>query len=419
MKERQERMRTFKSEKTEERGSSGNMMSGEKSETEYTPGVEFKILTAVIFLTAFGLVMIFSASSYSASLSAEANYQSTYYFRKQLIFFLGGMFLLFLASVMNYKLFKKLAWIFYAISIISILLLKTPLGVKVNGATRWLQILGFCIQVADIVKVCVIIFMAYFISKHWKSMHEIKTIITLWILIGIQAAFVLVISSNLSSAIILLLMCFTITFIVSDNKKFHIIIFSLGMLAVIIFIIVVKNNLPLESELDNYPYQMRRFFAWLAPNKYAGGIGYQVLQSLYAIGSGGLLGKGLGNGTQKLANIPEAQNDMIFAIICEELGLVGALLMFLMFGYLLYQMFVVVRESKNLYGSLVVMGVMFHITYQIIVNVCVAVNLFPNTGVSLPFVSYGGSAILCTLIEIGLVIGIRRQQVNRKYSKIN
>lgn len=177
--------------------------------------------------------------------------------------------------------------------------------------------------------------------------------------------------------------------------------------------------MPLESEMDKYPYQIQRFFGWIDPERYAGSLGYQPLQSLYAIGSGGLLGKGLGNGTQKLSNIPEAQNDMIFAIICEELGLVGAIIMFLMFGYLLYQMFIVVRESKNLYGSVVVIGVMLHIIFQIIVNVCVAVNFFPNTGVSLPFISSGGSAILCTMIEIGLVLGIRRQQCNRKYSRIN
>jgi cell division protein FtsW len=181
----------------------------------------------------------------------------------------------------------------------------------------------------------------------------------------------------------------------------------------------LKANMPLDSEMDKYPYQIRRFFGWLDPERYAGTLGYQPLQSLYAIGSGGLLGKGLGNGTQKLSNIPEAQNDMIFAIICEELGLIGVIIMFLMFGYLLYQMVIVVKESRNIYASVVVIGVILHIIFQIIVNVCVAVNFFPNTGVSLPFISAGGSAIICTLMEIGLVIGIRRQQVNRKYSRIS
>ncbi|MGN0394400.1 MAG: FtsW/RodA/SpoVE family cell cycle protein [Coprococcus sp.] len=412
-------MRAFRSDKTENQNFAESVVANQQERTEYTPGIEFKILTAVIFLSAFGLIMIFSASSYSASLSIDTNYDSTYYFKKQLFITIGAMVVLAIVNVVPYKVFKKLEWVVYLASIGVLLLLRTPLGKTVNGATRWIVIAGFQVQVADIVKLCMIIFMAAFISNNWKNIHKAGTIILLWVLVGIQAGIVLVISSNLSSAIILMLMCFTITFIVSGNNKLHTIVLILGIVGVAIFIFMVKNNLPLESELDNYPYQMRRFFAWLAPEKYAGGIGYQVLQSLYAIGSGGLLGKGLGNGTQKLVNIPEAQNDMIFAIICEELGLVGALLMFLMFGYLLFQMFVVIRESRNLYGSLVVMGVMLHIGYQIIVNVCVAVNVFPNTGVSLPFISYGGSAILFTLIEIGLVIGIRRQQVNKRYSRIN
>lgn len=412
-------MKSSRSDEEVNRNYSANGAQSGQQKIEYTPGVEHKILTAVLFLIGFGLIMIFSASSYSASLSSDSNYDSTYYFKKQLFIMLGGLVILFITNLIDYKLFKKLGWFFYAVAAVSVFLLKTPLGKEVNGATRWLVIAGFQIQVADIVKICMIIFMASFISSHWKSIHHWKTICTLWVLVGIQAALILVISSNLSSAIILLLMCFTITFIVSGNNKLHFAMLGIAAVAITVFIITIKNNLPLESELDNYPYQLRRFFAWLDPEKYSGSIGYQVLQSLYAIGSGGLLGKGLGNGTQKLMNIPEAQNDMIFAIICEELGLVGAVLMFLMFGYLLYQMFVVVRESRNLYGSLVVMGVMLHIAYQIIVNVCVAVNLFPNTGVSLPFISYGGSAMLFTLIEVGLVIGIRRQQAGKKYSRIN
>jgi cell division protein FtsW len=213
-------------------------------------------------------------------------------------------------------------------------------------------------------------------------------------------------------------MVFVLTLIVSRNVWPHVAVVVVAAVGVTVFIVYLKGHLPLESQLDDYPYQLQRFCAWLDPERYSASIGYQPLQALYAIGSGGLLGKGLGNGTQKLVNIPESQNDMIFAIICEELGVVGALLMFLMFGYLLYQMYIVVKESRNLYGSLVVIGVMLHIIFQIIVNVCVSVNFFPNTGVSLPFISSGGSAILCTLIEMGLVIGIRRQQVNRKYSRL-
>ena len=369
------------SKRTMSNQNTGNTV--QQVESEFTPGVEIKIIVAVIFLMAFGLVMIFSASSYTSSISSATNYDSAFYFKKQLKMIILGMVAAGAVSVIPYKAFKKVGPLMYA------------------------------------TKVCMIIFMAYYVSKYWKEMHKFLRIFKLWLFIAFQAGLILAISSNLSSCLILLLMVFVLTFIVGKNPSLHIGVGVFGIVAVIILIIWLKATMPLESEMDKYPYQIQRFFGWIDPERYAGSLGYQPLQSLYAIGSGGLLGKGLGNGTQKLSNIPEAQNDMIFAIICEELGLVGAIIMFLMFGYLLYQMFIVVRESKNLYGSVVVIGVMLHIIFQIIVNVCVAVNFFPNTGVSLPFISSGGSAILCTMIEIGLVLGIRRQQCNRKYSRIN
>lgn len=389
----------------------------EEKKTVYTSGVSFKIITAVLFLCAFGLIMIFSASSYSASISSTTNYDSAFYFKKQCVNIFAGTLVMIALCFLNFKFIKKLYWVVYVLAIVSLGLLFTGFAISVNGATRWVVIFGVQIQVADFVRICVIIFMAAIISHNWKLMDNWKFILFVWILVGIQAGAVFLISSNLSSAIILMLMVFTLTFIVSHNWKLHLGALLIIGIGVFIFLMVVKNNLPLESELDNYPYQMRRFFAWMDPERYADSIGYQVLQSLYAIGSGGLLGKGLGNGTQKLINIPEAQNDMIFAIICEELGLIGVAILFIMYGYLLFQMKKVVKESRNLYGSLVVIGVMLHITYQIIVNVFVAVNLFPNTGVSLPFISYGGSAMLFTLGEIGLVLGVRMQQINPKYSK--
>ena len=391
----------------------------EKKGYTYTPGVEIKIIVAVVFLMAFGLIMIFSASSYTSSISSVTNYDSAYYFKKQLKVMALGVLIAAFINWIPYKLIKKFGILAYIISLALIFLLTTPLGINSGGATRWLN-LGFMqLQVADATKICMIVFMGWYVNYYWKELEKFRYTLYLWGAVGLQAVLILGISSNLSSCLILLLMVFVLTFIVGKHPKIHMIIAAAGIVLIVIFIMWLKVNMPLESEMDKYPYQIRRFFGWLDPERYAGTLGYQPLQSLYAIGSGGLLGKGLGNGTQKLSNIPEAQNDMIFAIICEELGLVGAIIMFLMFGYLLYQMFIVVRESKNLYGSVVVIGVMLHIIFQIIVNVCVAVNFFPNTGVSLPFISSGGSAILCTMIEIGLVLGIRRQQCNRKYSRIN
>lgn len=394
------------------------------TEMEYTPGVEIKIMTAVIFLLAFGLIMIFSASSYTCSISAICNYDPAFYFTKQLKVIILSFVILGITSVIPYKLFKKFALFFYVIALGLIFLLKTPLGEESHEATRWLKIKGVQIQIADIWRVCLIIFMAYYISKYREkikrnNMQGVIAIGKLWVLMGVQAALLLKISSNLSSALILMIICFILTWVISRNTIPHAVVMGIGSVGFIGLITWLKTHMPTPSEIETYKsYQVRRLFAWLEPERYAIKYGYQPLQSLYAIGSGGLLGKGLGNGTQKLANIPEAHNDMIFSIICEELGLVGAIILFIMYGYLLYQMYIIVKESRNLYGSALVLGVMLHIITQIVVNVCVAVNFFPNTGVSLPFISYGGTAILFTLIEIGLVIGVRRQQVRRRYSRI-
>ena len=154
-----------------------------------------------------------------------------------------------------------------------------------------------------------------------------------------------------------------------------------------------------------------RIRAWLDPEAYASGKGYQTLQSLYAIGSGGFFGKGLGQSTQKLGFIPEAQNDMIFSIICEELGLFGGLCIMFLFVLLLWRLMIIANNAPDLYGGLLVVGVMAHMAVQVILNVGVVTNIIPNTGISLPFISYGGSSVMFLLIELGIVFSVSRSIV--------
>ena len=156
-------------------------------------------------------------------------------------------------------------------------------------------------------------------------------------------------------------------------------------------------------------FRIRRILVWLHPEDYASGDGYQTLQALYAIGSGGIFGRGLGNSIQKLGSVPEAQNDMIFSIICEELGLFGALLVLVLFGYLLYRLFFIAQNAPDLFGSLLVTGIFIHIALQVIFNIAVVLNLMPNTGVTLPFISYGGTSIMFLMIEMGLALGVARK----------
>ena len=156
-------------------------------------------------------------------------------------------------------------------------------------------------------------------------------------------------------------------------------------------------------------FRIQRILAWLHPEANLDEGGYQVLQALYAIGSGGFFGKGLGNSAQKLGTIPEAQNDMIFAIECEELGVFGAVLLLLMFGYLMYRLFFIAQNAPDLYGSLVVTGIFAHIALQVVLNLFVVLNLMPTTGITLPFVSYGGTSILFLMVEMGIALSVSRQ----------
>ena len=385
--------------------------STDKQKSRYTSGTIYKMIIAITFLLAFGLIMIFSASSYGTAMSN---------FKSQLIFIIIGAGAIWGLAYLPYGIYRKFAWPCYILSAILILLLVTPLGVNVNGATRWIQIPGipFRIQIADMVKTLLIVFIASYISSKWREMHKWQTILTLWLLVGIQAAALLFISTNLSSCIVVLGICYCSTLIASKNWKFHMIFLLAAVVVAVVYVRMSIRYLPTEEELEQMDdFRAGRILGWLYTEKYEKSVGYQVIQSLYAIGSGSFLGKGLGNGTQKLSAIPEAQNDMIFAIVCEELGVVGAVLLFLLYGYLLYQMYVIVKESSNDFVSMIVIGVIIHLVCQIVINVSVATNLFPNTGVTLPFISSGGSALLMTMVECGMCIGIRRQQTRRVYQK--
>ena len=157
---------------------------------------------------------------------------------------------------------------------------------------------------------------------------------------------------------------------------------------------------------DNF--RIRRILTWLRPEEYASGVGYQTLQGLYAIGSGGFFGKGLGNSAQKMV-IPEVQNDMILSVICEELGVFGAIVVLVLFGVLLYRLLFIAQNAPDVYGSLIVTGIFSHIALQVILNVSVVINLIPNTGITLPFISYGGTAVLFLMAEMGIALGVSQK----------
>ena len=220
----------------------------------------------------------------------------------------------------------------------------------------------------------------------------------------ISCLLVFLLTKNLSSAIIIAAICIIMLYVVDKNSKRYIIGAAiLGCVAVVAVIIAL--SIPDSPDVG---FRMSRIKAWRNPEAYSDTIGYQTLQSLYAIGSGGFFGKGLGQSSQKLGFIPEAQNDMIFSIICEELGLFGGVCVIAMFIVLLYRMWIIANSAPDMYGMLLVTGVMAHIAVQVVLNIAVVTNVIPNTGISLPFISYGGSSVMFLLAEMGMVFGVAR-----------
>ncbi len=379
--------------------------------------LDFKVIASLVLLNIYGLIMIYSASAYGCSVSPKYNNDPTYLVTRQAVFVAAGFVAMFIVRRFNYNYLRKWAVPLYVFGVFSIFLLLTPLGVQSHNATRWVEVGPIRIQIAEIVKITMTIGIAAFITKFRERMIYPVLIWEIWIfLAGVPAVLIYIISDNLSSAIILLGIAFLLTFVFTEQWKLHTGIIALAVTAVVVLRMYLKNTLPTQAELNNMPFRFGRFYAWIAPERYEKQ-GHQPLQGLYAVGNGGLFGKGLGRSIQKLGKIPEAQNDMIFSVICEELGLVGAVVLIALFVYLIYHLIRIAVNSDNLFGKILVMGIAFHIVLQALINIGVVLTVIPNTGVSLPFISYGGSAVLFTMIEMGIALSVDRTHMVREVKK--
>ena len=363
---------------------------------------DYSLLFIVLFLLGFGMIMIYSTSSYEASKDYG---DAAYYLKKQAVSAALGIAAMIVTANIPYHFWEKFAVPGYLVSAVLICLVLTPLGVKVKGARRWLDIgIGLRLQPAEVAKLCMILFLASMVCRMGKSIRSMKGFATVLMVPLPISLMIWKITDNLSSAIIIFGIAALMLFVSSpDYKKFILTgAAGAGVAAAIVYTIVHM------ASAENLDFRGERILAWLDPEAYASGKGFQTLQALYAIGSGGIFGKGLGQSMQKLGFLPEAQNDMIFSIICEELGLFGAIAVILMFLLLIWRFMVIANNASDLFGALLVVGVMGHIAIQVILNIAVVTNTIPNTGISLPFISYGGSAVLFLLIEIGLVLSVAK-----------
>ena len=362
---------------------------------------DYTLLFIVLFLLAFGLVMLYSTSAYDANLTYN---DSTYLFRKQIFSTLAGLVVLFIVSHLPYHLWERFAVIGYGVSVALVLLI-IPFGIEANGAKRWLRVFGISLQPAEVAKLAMILFLAYLICKMGRNIRTMKGFLVVLGAAAPISGLIYVITRNLSSAIIIMGIAVVMLFVACTDYKRFIILGLIGIAGVagIVFLIVKMSE---SGSVGSF--RGERILAWLDPEAYASGKGFQTLQALYAIGSGGILGKGLGQSMQKLGFLPEAQNDMIFSIICEELGLFGAIAVLMMFILLIWRCMIIANNAPDLFGALLVVGVMGHIAIQVILNVAVVTNTIPNTGISLPFISYGGSSVMFLLAEIGIVFSVGR-----------
>ena len=362
---------------------------------------DYTLLFIVLFLLAFGLVMLYSTSAYDANLTYN---DSTYLFRKQIFSTLAGLVVLFIVSHLPYHIWERFAVIGYGVSVALVLLI-IPFGIEANGAKRWLRVFGISLQPAEVAKLAMNLFLAYLICKMGRNIRTMKGFLVVLGAAAPISGLIYVITRNLSSAIIIMGIAVVMLFVACPDYKRFIILGLIGIAGVagIVFLIVKMSE---SGSVGSF--RGERILAWLDPEAYASGKGFQTLQALYAIGSGGILGKGLGQSMQKLGFLPEAQNDMIFSIICEELGLFGAIAVLMMFILLIWRCMIIANNAPDLFGALLVVGVMGHIAIQVILNVAVVTNTIPNTGISLPFISYGGSSVMFLLAEIGIVFSVGR-----------
>ena len=368
-----------------------------KKKTDY---YDYSLLAVIILLTCFGLVILYSTSSYMA----ELNYgDDMYYFKKQAAISFGCIIIALGISQIDYHILTKFTGVLYGMAAILMMLVKTPLGRTANGARRWLNLGPLSFQPSEIAKIAVIVCLSYMIVNMGR---KIKTLKAFMILAGSGSALAFLayaFTDNLSTAIIIFCITMGLIFIAHPKVKPFLIAAGVGVALIIIFVMILSSSLETSSS-----FRLRRILVWLRPEDFASGDGYQTIQALYAIGSGGFLGRGLGNSIQKLGSVPEAQNDMIFSIVCEELGLVGAGTIIVLFLILIWRFFVIATHAPDLFGALIAVGAMAHMMIQVILNIAVVTNSIPNTGITLPFISYGGTSVVFLLLEMGLVLSISR-----------
>ena len=354
--------------------------------------MDYSFLIIVITLLCYGLIMVFSASS----ASAHYQYDDAYYFiKRQFAWALIGVIVMLMVSRISYKTIYKYALHLMVITIV-LLILVPIIGIEAKGAKRWLGFGAVSFQPSEVAKFAIIVFLARSLSVNPDALKTFtKGFLPYVCIIGLVALLVFI-EPHLSGAVVIALAGFAVLFGAGAKIKHFI---TIGVPAVVAVVVAMFSA----------EYRADRFFAFLDPFKYKQGEGYQIVQSLYAIGSGGFFGLGLGQSRQKYLYLPEAQNDFVFSIICEELGFFGALLMVVLFALLIWKGVKIACNAPDKFSKLTVLGIISLIAIQVIINIAVVTSSMPATGMPLPFFSYGGTSLVFILAEMGVVLSISRE----------
>ncbi len=372
-------------------------------------GVDLPLVILILTLLSMGLIMLFSASF----ARGFYDYGDSYHFIKdQAMFALVGVIAMFFLSYIDYHLFYKFAWLVFGVATLLLgIVLIDSFALSEGVAQRWISIGPISFQPSELAKFAIVVILAYILSKNQKNITSIKlTVLPCMACTGILTGLVLA-ERHLSGTIIMASLAVLIMFVGGIQVRWFVII---GAIAGTAIIFLLLNS-------DVFAYTLDRIEGWRDPfnpplNEFGEPIvdTYQTVQSIYAIGSGELLGVGLGQSTQKHLYLPASQNDFIFSIICEELGFIGAMLVIGLFIAFVWRGVVVSINAKDKFGMLLGLGMTFTVGIQAAFNICVATNAFPNTGISLPFFSYGGTALLVTLGEMGVLLAVSRNSYTEK-----
>ena len=363
---------------------------------------DFALITVIIVLLLFGLIIVLSASAPASYLESKNSYT---YFKKQAFFAGVGFFVMLMISKIDYRFYKKLYWPAYVVALLAIFIVYIPgVGRTINGARRWAIIGGISFQPSEITKILLIFFFAGYLTDHKDELRTfgkgfILPIILLVLPVGLLFGF----QNHLSVGIIITLVSILMFCIAGIRMTY---ILAAGGIGVVGATIYIMNSIANNST----SFRFRRYLTFLNPWQDPTGDGYQIIHSLYAIGSGGFLGAGLGKSTQKYAYIPEPENDFIFAVLAEELGFVGCVALIALFGFFIWRGIKISRNCEDMFGSLLAIGITSFVGIQVILNIAVVTSIMPTTGISLPFFSYGGTALLILLFSMGVLLNISRHK---------